>query len=331
MVVVVNEPPTAPAKHTAANQETFAQLEGAYGAGERIAGNITRRVHPVGTLVTIDRTAAHSIPSKQGVGLARKIGFDFALAAATQTGSDVAYLHGTDADALLPRDYFVVDPGAAAIVHPFRHLAEGTDGETVFAYEASLRYYVAGLRYAGSAYAFHTIGSLVSVSPQAYAAVRGVPKRNGAEDFYLLNKVAKVGHVGTTTGEPVRLSGRRSDRVPFGTGPAVTKFKSRTDAMMCPVYNPALFQEVQSAVADNPGLDAFQTLKLVHRLRDEQYPNVPLREALQAAPFFKSTPSGTAQGVCEQFAQMEHSAALTSSHLRDGDRTRTSTLTSAAG
>ncbi len=62
-------------------------------------------------------------------------------------------------------------------------------------YELSLRYYVAGMKFARSPYAFHTIGSSMAVSPVHYARVRGFPKREAGEDFYLLNKLAKLGSV----------------------------------------------------------------------------------------------------------------------------------------
>ena len=64
-------------------------------------------------------------------------------------------------------------------------------------YEYSLRYYVAGLTYAQSPYAFHTIGSTMAVNAEHYASVRGFPRREAGEDFYLLNKLAKVGSVHT--------------------------------------------------------------------------------------------------------------------------------------
>ena len=60
----------------------------------------------------------------------------------------------------------------------------------------SLRYYVAGMKYARSHLThFHTIGSTMAVRASYYAKVRGFPKREAGEDFYLLNKLAKVGTV----------------------------------------------------------------------------------------------------------------------------------------
>ncbi|MEZ5449944.1 MAG: hypothetical protein R3E89_13545 [Thiolinea sp.] len=85
-------------------------------------------------------------------------------------------------------------------------------------YEQALRYYVAGLQYAGSPYAYHSIGSTLLFRASAYAQVRGFPKRAAGEDFHLLNKLAKLGHVVSLTATPIQLQARISDRVPFGTG-----------------------------------------------------------------------------------------------------------------
>jgi hypothetical protein len=56
--------------------------------------------------------------------------------------------------------------------------------------------------------------------------VRGIPRREAGEDFYLLNKLAKVGRVHDLEGDPVRIRGRVSDRVPFGTGAALQEIQA---------------------------------------------------------------------------------------------------------
>jgi len=85
-------------------------------------------------------------------------------------------------------------------------------------YEIFLRYYVLGLSYAESPYAFHTIGSTMSCTVRSYVAVRGMNRREAGEDFYFLNKLAKLSLMGTITGTRVYPSPRPSQRVPFGTG-----------------------------------------------------------------------------------------------------------------
>src|SRR5260370_15593309 len=111
----------------------------------------------------------------------------------------------------------------AALIYPFWHrcesppeLADGMDR-----YELFLRSYVLGLADAGSPYAFHTLGSTVAVHTLAYAKVRGFPRRAAGEDFYLLNKLAKVGSIAQLDGAPLIIRGRRSHRLPFGTGAAL--------------------------------------------------------------------------------------------------------------
>src|SRR5262249_44863209 len=88
-------------------------------------------------------------------------------------------------------------------------------------YEIFLRYYVLGLCDAGSPYAFHTLGSTLAFRSAAYAMVRGFPRRLAGEDFYFLNKIAKLGNIVRLDGAPILIEGRRSDRAPFGTGAAL--------------------------------------------------------------------------------------------------------------
>ncbi len=164
------------------------------------------------------------IPKKQGVGLARKIGADCALACIVKQRVSSSWIFSTDADAQLPQDYFNIGDiqGLAAGTFQFEHLPCGeTDiDQATQLYQQHLHYYVAGLRWAGSRYAFHTIGSCLAFSANAYAQSRGFPKKAAGEDFYLLNKLAKLGGIGQFKPK-VELTSRLSKRVPFGTGPAV--------------------------------------------------------------------------------------------------------------
>jgi hypothetical protein len=109
----------------------------------------------------------------------------------------------------------------------------------VLLYEISLRYYVLGLAFAGSPWAYHTIGSTIAARAGAYVRVRGFPKRDAAEDFYLLSKLAKVGPIASLGGRPIALRGRTSDRVPFGTGAAVRRIAAGVTPFT--MYDPRLF------------------------------------------------------------------------------------------
>jgi len=192
-------------------------------------------------LLLVDRfSEGRKIPAKGGVGHARKIGADLATSLIYSKRILSPWIHCSDGDVHLPETYFacshaVQDAGGkySALVYPYHHSDDQGDAENedvILAtqlYEFSLRYYVAGMKYARSPYAFHTIGSTMAVRASHYAKVRGFPRREAGEDFYLLNKLAKVGIVleleASPDCQPIEIEARRSDRVPFGTGAAVNK------------------------------------------------------------------------------------------------------------
>jgi len=69
--------------------------------------------HRIGDLVIIDRCSqGRELPAKQGVGLARKIGCDLALAWQSAGRIKSPWIHCTDADVELPSRYF---PAADAL------------------------------------------------------------------------------------------------------------------------------------------------------------------------------------------------------------------------
>ncbi len=181
-------------------------------------------------ILLIDRFSdGHKIPTKQGVGLARKIGADIALKLIQQRQVLSPWIHTTDADAQLPALYFTAseqETETGALLYPFAHTHQNNSSVL---YELSLFYYVAGLNWAGSPYGFHTLGSTIACHYQAYAQVRGYPKRAAGEDFYLLNKIAKVGKVRTLASPAIKIQARPSHRVPFGTGPAIRKIENLPD------------------------------------------------------------------------------------------------------
>lgn len=160
-----------------------------------------------------------------GVGDARKLGMDIALHCWQSGCLADAWVRNTDADVIWPLDYLqrrLPIQAAGACVLPFRHTQSDDDpAGHIFIYDCWLRYYVASLRWAGSPWAFHTIGSTLALHLPAYAQCRGFPRKQAGEDFYLLNKISKVAPLHHAGGEPLLLSGRCSDRTPFGTGQAV--------------------------------------------------------------------------------------------------------------
>ncbi len=180
-------------------------------------------------IFVIDSASADRLlPERGGVGLARKIPADIAAWLIFQQQVRCPYLYSTDADALVPLDYFsesrLPADNAPAGIFSFKHYSHSSDPLERTAcqlYDQYLRFYVGGLKFAGSPFAFQSIGSLMVIHAESYIHVRGFSNLMAGEDFYLLNKLAKLGPVFDLPGDPVELSGRVSVRVPFGTGNSI--------------------------------------------------------------------------------------------------------------
>lgn len=200
--------------------------------------------HPNLNLLLVDRHQK-PIPHKQGVGLARKLGCDLAAALIHHGWVESSWIHSSDADAELPEDYFQtdnLDQSYSAATYSFDH-KRGEDSVAIATqlYQQTLWDYVNGLERANSPYAFHTIGSIIAVNYAHYCQARGFPKRAGGEDFYLLNKLRKLGQVATLPAR-ITLTPRLSHRVPFGTGPATAKILQTLESNHAVTsYDPIIF------------------------------------------------------------------------------------------
>jgi hypothetical protein len=200
-------------------------------------------------LLLIDRCLRGSpIPNKQGVGLARKIGADVLCALIDRQFVNSPWIANSDADAHLPTDYFSTleklgqSPTNSAVIFPYQHVfIDNTARLPTLLYEFTLFYYVAGLAFAESPYAYHTLGSTLCCHYKHYTKVRGFPKRAAAEDFYLLNKLAKTGFIHSLKNPVIELEARESNRVPFGTGPAVISLAAEYSPIQLPLYHPDSF------------------------------------------------------------------------------------------
>jgi hypothetical protein len=165
--------------------------------------------------------------AREGVGLARKIGFDLALELLDWSVDPL--LISLDADTLVADNYLQAladhfgQSTAGAAVIPFRHQsADRPETERAIRhYELYLRSYLLGLEQAGSPYAYHVLGSACACRAGDYLKIGGMNRRLAAEDFYFLQQLAKTVGVKTVAGTMVSPSPRISERVPFGTGRAV--------------------------------------------------------------------------------------------------------------
>lgn len=250
VIFIINNRESAADEVKTDNHETNAFLLAKMSSIVKISENIS--VGPVTehlTMVLVDRmSSGQELPENQGVGLARKIGCDLGSVLITETCCSDGFIRNTDGDARVGGDFFMpIDEGPAAAVFPFIHQPKKDGVDAVLQYEKYLYYYVRGLEYAGSSYAFHTIGSTIACSALSYISCRGFPKRDAGEDFYLLNKLAKDGPVVGLDREPVVLVSRESDRVPFGTGAACRRIEGLVlSGGTYQVYHPDCFRLLKS-------------------------------------------------------------------------------------
>jgi hypothetical protein len=206
------------------------------------------------------------MPAKGGgVGLARKIGLDLALSRLA-FGKESPLLVCLDADTLVEPNYLPViaghfrRSGGGGAVIPFRHRAAATPSgqEAIERYELFLRSYVLGLSLAGSPYAFHTVGSAMACTVEAYVRMGGMNRRPAAEDFYFLQQLHRTAGVEELHGTTVHPSPRPSHRVPFGTGRSISRtLLGESDAIM--FYHPDCYRilgEWLQVMNGNPCMDA---------------------------------------------------------------------------
>lgn len=296
------------------------------------------------------------IPQQQGVGLARKIGFDIACHLMVEQKLTLSWIATTDADARLPKNFLTplsIEPGfrdavnsagcePSALIFPFQHTSNQTDNASLSqsctprgicrvnmnnqdkqdlalvmaattAYEKHLNYYVEGLTFARSPYAYHTLGSTIVADPVAYCLARGFPKRAAGEDFYLLNKLNKIAPVKSLKTDPILINARISDRVPFGTGPAVARLiKSSFDEAIDKVhpndshpislktYHPDTFIWLKDWLTLLNEIAAFKSIereqRTAHALISQSFPAKAIAEELG---FLNVLPKLNKQNTCE--------------------------------
>jgi len=195
-----------------------------------------------------------------GVGWARKIGMDEALRRFDYLNNDKGVIVGFDADSTCSGNYFTeleryfanIKYTACSIY--FEHPTYGgnfddTIYKAILLYELHLRYYIAGMRYTGVPYAYHTIGSSFAVRAYAYAGQGGMNRRKAGEDFYFLHKIIAVYNYGNLTTSTVFPSPRTSTRVPFGTGAAMLTIVKNNSLY---TYNINVFKHIRSFISQLP-------------------------------------------------------------------------------
>jgi hypothetical protein len=191
----------------------------------------------------------YEIPQNTGgVGMARKIGMDMALRLLKKSSAPRNLILSLDADTLVQnnylsaiKNYFTQKVKTAIVAYEHQMPLNYEEQAAICCYEIFLRYWVLGLKYAKSPWAFHSIGSTIVTSTEAYQEVRGMNKREAGEDFYFLSKLAKMSKIGYIKETCVYPSARPSARVPFGTGKRIQRFLSGDQKEEYLLYDPQIF------------------------------------------------------------------------------------------
>ena len=164
-----------------------------------------------------------------GVGLARKIGFDFALKYSDQN----SLFFSLDADTLVSPLYLetIVQHYKkfyfSACVINFRHQqAKDTNIENgIRIYEKALHEMAIKIKQCNSPYGYISMGSTIICTAQEYLLVGGMPKKKACEDFYFMQSLAKHTQIYFIKKVLVYPSSRVEQRVHLGTGYRMNEYK----------------------------------------------------------------------------------------------------------
>jgi hypothetical protein len=253
VLIGVNAPPTADKGQISNNIATLKEIESWKGATKE---------YPF-------RLFAFDIGGKNltdwGAGLARKVLMDEAVRRFNSIENPNGVVVSLDADCLVSRNYlseifnsFSSDNSLNGASIHFEHiLPSGTDNQAlrdaITDYELHLRYYYQALIFSGYPNVFHTIGSALAVRSSAYVKVGGMNRRQAGEDFYFIQKMIPLGGYGKLNRPIVYPSGRTSNRVPFGTGPAIISILESPSAKWL-TYHPDCFKDLKLFIELIPSL-----------------------------------------------------------------------------
>lgn len=223
---------------------------------------------------------------KHGVGWARKTLMD----AIDKVAGPKDIIISLDADTTFGENYFssvagtfAAHPDAVALAVPYYHklVEDERANRAMLRYEIYMRYYSLNLWRTGSPYTFTALGSAMAVPVWAYRAVRGMTPKMSGEDFYFLQKLRKFGKMIFHNPEKVYPAARFSDRVYFGTGPAMIR-GDQGDWESYPFYSLHYFDEIRNTADLFPAF--FHQTKdtvvvdFLRRILNEQDPFSQLRE-----------------------------------------------------
>lgn len=246
--------------YTQSSQEILATNHNSYRELQNLASRFNTERFKIIPLYT-DRIV-YKYP---GAGIPRKMVMDEAVRRLASIDNDQGVIISLDADCLVEKNYLTAIENAFSdekvcvatleFHHPVAHLSSKDPlRKSMELYELYLRYYRACLEYCGYLYPYYTIGSAMAFRMSSYTKTGGMGQQAAGEDFYFLQKVFPLGKVVHIDSTKVYPAARFSDRVPFGTGPALKKMA-----------------EEECDVKLTYSLDSFRSLKLLFEALETFY------------------------------------------------------------
>jgi len=223
--------------------------------------------------------------SKHGVGFARREVMEAIAAEASHKDIIISL----DADTEFGPGYvssvvktLMANPKASALAIPYYHRLTGNEiiDRAMLRYEIYMRCYAINMLRIGSPYAFTALGSAIVLNVRSYKSIGGITPKLSGEDFYFLQKLRKKGEIITWNPAKVYPAARFSDRVYFGTGPAMIK-GAAGDWSSYPVYHYSWFDEVKKTYDVFPLLFAQNTETPMDKFLNEIFPGEPLWDKLR--------------------------------------------------
>lgn len=137
-------------------------------------------------------------------------------------------------------------PNAIALCNPYYHpLTNDINLDSkLLRYETYMRWYTVNLLRIESPYAYTALGSVIIFPVSSYKKIKTFAPRAAGEDFYLLQKFRKNGQIILYNTHLVYPATRYSDRVPFGTGPALIS-ELQHQSEMYPFYSGKWFDKIR--------------------------------------------------------------------------------------
>lgn len=204
-------------------------------------------------IIVLDHTSpGNGFHSNVGcVGLARKLCIDSFLS--FTNSNDI--IVNMDADTYYPDNYFenIIDiynqlPLLSGVCAPYYHKIDNLPEDKarlMLRYEIFLHYYTLQLLLIKSPYAYMPIGSAMSFRVEAYKKASGFKVKDAGEDFYTMQQIRKIGIINSWLDNTIYPAARISDRVVFGTGPAIG-LNLENQIKKYPFYPTYLFKKIES-------------------------------------------------------------------------------------